>query len=102
MSAKTGSEGQPWVDLEQPRPPRAARGSDVERYWTSPPPEMSERCAYWLRQIERGWLPNRRISMEGYYSSAEWYGVFIWEYINEIFPAVDKKRAEVSGHVGTR
>ncbi len=90
--AKTGSMGRPWVTLERPKPPRV---EDRYAYWNDPPPEMSERCAYWLRQINAGWLPNRRISMEGYDGRAAWFGVWIWEYLHLLAPAIDRRRAEL-------
>lgn len=86
---KTGSENRPWITLESPKPPPVA---EVEDYWGSPPPGLSARCWYWMRQIERGWLPNRRISGEGYHSSAIWYGVWIWEWLNIIYPLIGAKR----------
>lgn len=85
---KTGTLGRAWVRLEQPKPPPVA---DHYAYWMGPPPQRSERCTYWLRQIERGWLPNKHWRAEGYDSSAEvLYGVYIWEFINEIAPAVSE------------
>lgn len=90
---RTGSEGRPWVQLEKPKPPRIP--DDEERYWGQPPPTPSERCVYWVRQIERGWLPNRHISMNGYHTSAIWYGVYIWEYLNILYPLIESKRAKV-------
>lgn len=90
---KTGGGGGPWVELERPKPPRVA---DVEDYWADAPPVISDRCAYWLRQIERGWLPNRHIAREGYYSSAEWYGVWLWEYLNLISPALSVRFQELA------
>ena len=83
--SKTGGMGGEWVEIEKPRPPAVA---DHYRYWGEAPPERSERCAYWLRQIARGWLPNKRLRAEGYDTSAEMYGVYIWEYLHEIQPAV--------------
>ena len=80
---KTGSQGRSWVVLEPNRPPRVP---DVEDYWGDPPPGMSERCAYWVRQFARGWAPNRRVRREGYYSAAEWYGVYLWEYLHVLSP----------------
>lgn len=82
---KTGGWGGPWVELERPKPPPV---EDRYRYWLEAPPELSERCRYWLRQIERGWRPNRHISREGYDSSAQWYGVYIYEYTRVIYPAL--------------
>lgn len=84
-SAKTGGDGGIWVGIESPKPPRV---DDHYRYWGSPPPEPSERCRYWLRQIERGWRPNRRIATEGYDAAAHWYGVYLWEYLNVLCPAL--------------
>ena len=83
--SRTGSGGGPWVDLERPKPPKV---DDHYAYWLEPPPQLSERCQYWIRQIERGWCPNRRWSQEGYDSSAKLYGVWIWEYCNVISPAL--------------
>ena len=60
--------------------------ADVQEYWTKPPPSPSPRCTWWVSRIKAGWRPNRRISSMGYHSSAEFYGVYIWEYINVIYP----------------
>lgn len=88
---RTGSEGRPWVQLHHPKPPRV---EDEMRYWGDQPPEPSPRCVYWVSQIERGWLPNRRIGMEGYHTSALWYGVYIWEYLNVLSPMISMKRQQ--------
>lgn len=90
---KTGSENQPWVVLDSPKPPRVALS---ESYWMSPPPQRSARCAYWVHQIERGWLPNRSICRNGYHSSADWYGVYIWEYLNVLAPLITQKRTQLA------
>lgn len=89
---RTGSEGGPWVQVDQPKPPRVA---DRYLYWLDPPPVLSPRCLYWSRQIERGWLPNRRIGSYGYDVSAGWFGVYIWEYLNILYPLIEAKRAKV-------
>lgn len=96
MTAKTGGWGGPWVELERPKPPRV---DDVEFHWARWPPEggppaLSARCAYWVRQIEAGWRPPRRIGREGYYNSAEWYGVYIVEYLEVIDPLLRRLWAE--------
>jgi hypothetical protein len=85
---KTGSLARPWVTLEQPRPPRVP---DVYAFWGDPPPTRSARCDYWLRQIEAGWLPNRRLRMECYDCSAAWFGVYLWEYLNVLVPAIAER-----------
>lgn len=85
MSKKTGSMGGPWVVLNKPKPHPVA---DIYAFWGDPPPELSERCRYWLAQIERGWRPNKHIRRNGYDSAASWYGVYVWEMINAIYPAV--------------
>lgn len=79
---KTGSLGRPWVQLE-PKPPPV---DDPERYWLDPPPELSERCRYWMRQIERGWLPNRSIRQDCADCQADWYGVYFWEVRHVLAP----------------
>lgn len=88
MPKKTGGEGTDWVILEKPKPPRV---EDHYQYWGEAPPEPSQRCIYWVRQIERGWRPNRRIP-DCYCCGSEWHGVYIWEYLNVIRPLLDTKR----------
>lgn len=61
---------------------------DHYKYWLDPPPERSERCQYWLNKIADGWYPNTRIGEMDYDSSSQYYGVYIWEYIHEIYPAL--------------
>jgi len=61
---------------------------NIETYWTSPPPEPSQRCDIWVAKIKAGWRPNRRIRQMGYYEGAEFYGVYIWEYSNVIQPLI--------------
>ncbi|MBY4212880.1 hypothetical protein HQO42_14920 [Rhodococcus fascians] len=86
---KTGSGGRPWIELESPKPPPV---QDEQSYWMDAPPEPSERCRYWVRQIEAGWMPNRSVSGNGYHGSAVWYGVWIWEYLNVLYPLIESKR----------
>lgn len=85
---KTGAHGRAWVVLEKPKPPAV---EDRYEFWADAPPQMSDRCAYWLRQVERGWLPNRRIRGECYDCSAEWYGVWIWEWLDLLWPAIEAR-----------
>ena len=83
---RTGGRCGPWVELQRPKPTPVA---DRYAYWSSPPPELSDRCLYWVRQIDAGWHPNRRLRQEGYDASAEWYGVHIWEYLYVLCPLMD-------------
>jgi hypothetical protein len=62
-------------------PPRV---KDVTEYWTKPPPEPSARLLYWRERFAKGWRPNIRIAKMGYHEKAEFYGVYIWEYLNEL------------------
>lgn len=87
--SRTGSEGRPWVVLDRPKPPAVA---DETRFWRDPPSERSVACKYWARQISRGWLPNRRISRMGYSVAAQWYGVYIWEYLHVLYPMIEATR----------
>ena len=59
---------------------------DIDKYWTAPPPEPSAGLIKWLARIGAGWRPNRRIRSLGYYSAAEFYGVYVWEYLHKIRP----------------
>ena len=83
VNAKTGGMNTAWVEYDSPKPPPVR---DRYTYWGDAPDELSARCQWWVRQIERGWRPNRHIRREGYDTSAEWYGVYIWEYLNVILP----------------
>lgn len=64
---------------------------NIEQYWNVPPPEPSPGLVKWLAKIADGWRPNRRIRSMGYYSAAEFYGVYIWEYLHVISPALSKE-----------
>ena len=84
-ATKTGGGGGTWITIDKPKPPPV---NDRYRYWTQPPPEPSPRCRYWLRQIRRGWRPSRRITIDSYDGQAAWYGVYIWELLQVIWPAL--------------
>lgn len=62
-----------------------------DQYWLDPPPEPSLRLAHWVRKIESGWMPNRRIRGMGYAERAEFFGVYYWEYFNVIYPMIEEK-----------
>lgn len=89
MKGKTGGGGGEWVVLEAPRPPKV---KDIYANTGRDTGELSERCRWWLRQIERGWRPNRRIASECWECSADWYGVYGWEFMDVICPALKNGR----------
>lgn len=61
---------------------------DHYRYWNDPPPEMSERCAWYVNETTEGrFAPNRCLRTMGYDEGAEYLGVYIWEYWNVLLPA---------------
>jgi hypothetical protein len=61
---------------------------DVERYWHTPPPELSTRARYWLRRLDEGtWRANRRLRHEGYHTAAEMLGIYIYEWLEVVWPA---------------
>jgi hypothetical protein len=66
-----------------PAPPRVA---DHYLYWSNPPPSASPRCLYWVQRFEDGWRGNRRTGGFGYDEAAEYFGVYIWEYLNVLYP----------------
>ncbi len=68
-------------------PPRV----DRYLYWEKEPPQPSERCRWWVERIKGGWKPNRRIGTMGYNASAEWFGVYIWEYLHVLWPLLERK-----------
>lgn len=74
--------------MKPPTPPRVA---DATEYWTSPPPAPSARLGYWQDRIAAGWRPNKRVRALGYHDSADFYGVYIWEWINVLRPLLDPR-----------
>ena len=81
---KTGGQNGPWVTLERPKPPPVA---NIYTHWVDAPSTLSQRCEYWLRQVRRGWRPSGRVRRMGREEAAEWYGVYIWEYVHVIVPS---------------
>lgn len=65
----------------------------IEDYWTDPPPEPSAGLKKWTAKIANGWTPNQRIRSMGYYTAAEFFGVYIWEYFNILSPLLQEKRS---------
>jgi DNA-directed RNA polymerase subunit RPC12/RpoP len=59
---------------------------DRYEYWNDRPPEPSPYLRKWVIKIKYGWTPNKRISRMGYDCSAEFFRVYIWEYLNIIAP----------------
>jgi hypothetical protein len=59
---------------------------DRYKYWQEPPPEPSPQLLKWVKKIQDGWTPNRRWRQYGYDSSAQMFGVYIWEYLRVIAP----------------
>lgn len=64
---------------------------DIYEYWSDPPPEPSPRLALWISRLKNGWRPNRRIGTMNYTESAEFFGVYLWEYLNIIYPSLYKQ-----------
>lgn len=71
-----------------PNPPKV---TNIEQYWTIEPPDLSLRCRYWIRRIERGWRGNKRFRGKGYHDSAEYLGVYIWEWLHVLSPLLAHK-----------
>ncbi len=59
-------------------------------YWQAPPPEPSPKLKRWIARIKAGWRPNRRIRQMGYDEKAEFFGVYLWEYLNVIAPMLQE------------
>jgi hypothetical protein len=65
---------------------------DIQRYWTGPPPEPSQRCTYWQRRYREGsWKPNKHLLLQGYYGCSSWLGVYIWEWVNVLWPTIRER-----------
>ena len=69
--------------MKAPAPPRVDNSLD-SRYYTELPAEQSARCTYWVKKIAAGWRPNKRINKLGYSEAAQYFGVYVSEYINVI------------------
>jgi len=91
---RTGGDNTPWVVLEKPKPAKVA---DVTEHWGGAPPEPSARCLYWLRHIRRGWRPSARVMSEGYHGTAEWFGVYLFEYLQVLCPILVNPAASLPG-----
>ena len=76
--------------MKPPAPPRI-RYPEFEQYWVDPPPEPSARCLWWVDRINGGWRRNRRIGGLGYSMSAEYFGVYIWEWLHVLSPLLRSK-----------
>lgn len=59
---------------------------DIYLYWRDPPPEPSRNLGKWVGRIQNGWKPNKRISHMGYSEKAEFFQVYLWEYLNVLYP----------------
>lgn len=70
----------------------------VDLYWVNPPPEPSASLLKWVARAHAGWRPSQRIWAEGYHTSAEFYQVYIWEYLNVLGPLL--RRACVPDSAG--
>jgi hypothetical protein len=81
-----------------PAPQSPPRVQNIEDYWTSPPPARSKRCEYWIRRINEGWTRNRRISAMGYHESANFFGVYIWEYLHVLSPRLNPDATHGAGY----
>jgi hypothetical protein len=63
-------------------PPRVPLAERYDR----PPAGGSARLRWWLGRIEAGWRRNRRIGSMGYDDAAEWFGVYVREYVDVLGP----------------
>lgn len=72
------------------------RVDSIEAFWSEPPPERSPRCTWWVQRVTDGWRGNRRISGMSYYTSAAYFGVYIWEWINVLSPMLRDETQERS------
>jgi hypothetical protein len=62
---------------------------DHTKYWGQPPPEPSARLQHWMRRLDEGtWHPNKYIRREDYDGAAQRLGVYIWEYLHVLAPAI--------------
>lgn len=66
---------------------------DITDYWDNPPAILSLRCKFWITKIFRGWRANPGLIKLDEEKASEFYGVYIWEYINILFPMLHIKDA---------
>lgn len=56
------------------------------------PPEISERCRWWVDRIQnRGWIGNKRTMAMGYEDATEYFGVYVWEWVHVIQPLLSER-----------
>lgn len=68
----------------------------VTDYWEDLPKQLTPKCQLWVKRINEGWRPNRRISSLGYHESAEFYGVYIAEFLQVISPLLEQNPSRAS------
>lgn len=73
------------------KPPTPTKVKDCTEYWTTPPPNPSARCTYWVERIKNGWRPNRRVNQMGFGEASLFFGIYVWEYRNVIIPLMEEK-----------
>lgn len=39
----------------------------------------------------RGWMPSKYVRREGYDGSAQWFGVYVWEYLHVLYPLIEQR-----------
>jgi hypothetical protein len=55
-------------------------------FWTNPPPTMSARCSWWVDRVRGGFRRNKRLKVMDYSDSAAFFGVYVWEWLNVLWP----------------
>lgn len=75
--------------MKKPIPQRV---DNQQEYWSRPPPQLSARCQYWVDKLSTGYVVNTRITGQGYYTACEYFGVYLWEYLNVLSPMIDRNR----------
>lgn len=59
---------------------------DATEYWDEPPPMASPRCIFWKTKIRSGFRANYRIRKLDFEEASDFFGVYIWEYVNILNP----------------
>lgn len=80
---------------ETPMPSPVA---DRYEYWSEPPPVLSDRCLWWLDRLNSRQWSTAELDAElpetchGYDTSAQLFGVYLWEWSNILWHVVGNRR----------
>ncbi len=72
--------------------PQPSAVTDVFDFIDRQPPGRSARCEWWVQRISLGESPDWEIRTSWCAEAAERLGVWVWEYVNVIYPLIKEEQ----------